>query len=128
MANNHECLICGTRLVPSSWYCSDSCRERAKKERDRIAWFRWNSRSKALRADLTLEQWVQIQQHFKWSCAYCQQPYVGLDHFIPTALGGGTTMNNCFLAARGVMKSNWDIIPILSEQYHEKQLNAYEPT
>lgn len=97
MVNNRICQICGSELLgPSNQkYCNASCREKKDKESFRISWFRGDSRSKGLSASLTIEQWLATLHHFEWACAYCQKPFVGLDHFVPTALGGGTTVGNC---------------------------------
>lgn len=47
-------------------------------------------------ATLTLEQWLQTLEKFQWKCAYCQNmPGVIIEHFVPLALGGGTTQRNC---------------------------------
>lgn len=49
-----------------------------------------------LEATLTLEQWIETLEYFKWKCAYCQvEKYAVLEHFIPINHGGGTTQRNC---------------------------------
>jgi hypothetical protein len=54
-----------------------------------------------LPATLTLEQWLETLEHFQWKCAFCQGPYILLEHFIPLALGiGGTVQSNCVPACR----------------------------
>lgn len=48
---------------------------------------------------LRLVDWLVTLGYFNHRCAYCQsQPYEALDHFIPIALGGGTTKGNCIPA------------------------------
>lgn len=47
-------------------------------------------------ATLTLPQWLETIGHFNNKCAYCHmRPFTALDHFIPLAVGGGTTADNC---------------------------------
>jgi 5-methylcytosine-specific restriction endonuclease McrA len=54
-----------------------------------------------LPATLTLEQWLGTLEHFQWKCAFCQGPYILLEHFIPLALGmEGTVQSNCVPACR----------------------------
>ncbi|SRR6266498_1553924 len=53
-------------------------------------------KKKGLPHDLTLAEWIQTLNDFKWMCAYCLTlPYQELDHFIPISLGGGSTASNC---------------------------------
>jgi HNH endonuclease len=97
MMKNLTCFICRTQLFGTinQKYCGPTCREKADRESFRISWFNNDSRSKGLPSSLTLKQWLVTLNHFGWACAYCQKPYKGLDHFIPTTLGGGTTVSNC---------------------------------
>jgi len=46
-------------------------------------------------ATLTLQQWLDTLDYFNWKCAYCLQSYKGIEHYLPIALGGGTTQKNC---------------------------------
>lgn len=48
-------------------------------------------------------------------CFYCRCPLkeTTLDHFIPKALGGGSTIDNLVLACRGCNRRKGDKIPIL---------------
>jgi 5-methylcytosine-specific restriction endonuclease McrA len=54
------------------------------------------ARKLGLRCDLTLDQWNETKAHFKNRCAYCQrEATLSIEHFVPYALGGGTTRSNC---------------------------------
>jgi len=46
-------------------------------------------------ASLIVEDWLETLDYFLWQCAYCRGPYEVIEHFIPIALGGGTTYLNC---------------------------------
>ena len=60
-----------------------------KRERQR-AW-----RKKAA-CTLTLRAWALTVEHFQSKCAYCgKRPFQILEHVLPIALGGGTTVENC---------------------------------
>jgi hypothetical protein len=49
-----------------------------------------------VRADLTIQQWIETLAHFNFGCAYCnRRGYEALDHYIPIKKGGGTTVSNC---------------------------------
>jgi hypothetical protein len=52
-------------------------------------------------ATLTLDEWIITLNDYDWKCAYCQTaPYEHLEHRIPIAHGGGTTVDNCVPACR----------------------------
>lgn len=67
---------------------------------------------------LTLDQWMQTLEHFKYRCAYCEliASYDHLEHFVPVKLGGGTTVSNCVPACRSCnsYKGRKDVRRILS--------------
>lgn len=47
-------------------------------------------------ANLTVDEWIETLHYFKGKCAYClHAPYEVVEHYIPLALGGGTTATNC---------------------------------
>jgi hypothetical protein len=49
-----------------------------------------------LTATLTIKEWIITLDYFEWKCAYClARPSTTLEHFIPIALEGGTTADNC---------------------------------
>ncbi len=53
-----------------------------------------------LPATLTIGQWLKTLDHFQWQCVYCQaqavEGYIGLDHYLPLCLGGGSTVQDLF--------------------------------
>jgi 5-methylcytosine-specific restriction endonuclease McrA len=58
----------------------------------------WRARQLALPADLTVEQWIEVLEQSNGYCYHCHT-FIGeqalvLDHLIPLALGGGTTLSN----------------------------------
>jgi 5-methylcytosine-specific restriction endonuclease McrA len=93
------------QLRQSCYMCSDEhdglselCYYCFSEER-KIAIHCTTSKRYGLPGDLTLELWMQVVKRFEWRCAYCLKGhYEVLEHFIPTALGGGTTLNNCIPA------------------------------
>jgi len=47
-------------------------------------------------ATLTPKEWIATLAYFGGKCAYCMhRPIQVLEHFLPIALGGGTTADNC---------------------------------
>jgi hypothetical protein len=54
------------------------------------------SRTSALPATLTPEEWATTLADFRGLCAYCEtRPARGVEHFVPAQHGGGTTAGNC---------------------------------
>jgi HNH endonuclease len=51
-------------------------------------------------ATLTVPEWLQTLNGWNWACWCCRKPYEAIDHYIPIALGGGTTAENCFPICR----------------------------
>ncbi len=56
------------------------------------------ARQRALPADLTVEQWIEVLGQSHGYCYHCHS-FIGeqtlvLDHLVPLALGGGTTLSN----------------------------------
>lgn len=90
------CIMCGDEHL---WHL-DFC-DRCYRENRIIANHNRMSALNGSASDLTLEQWLQTLDVFKWHCAYCiRKPYQVLEHFIPNTLGGGTTITNCVPACR----------------------------
>lgn len=59
-----------------------------------------------LPATLTLSEWIGTLNRCNWRCFYCQNaPYEALEHFVPIALGGGTTVDNCLPACKSCNSS-----------------------
>lgn len=55
------------------------------------------ARKRGLFADLSGEEWIRTMIDFEYECAYCGDPALTLDHFIPLSdpAGPGTTIDNC---------------------------------
>ncbi|MBA2677554.1 MAG: HNH endonuclease [Ktedonobacteraceae bacterium] len=56
-----------------------------------------------LAASLTIDDWNQTCADMEYRCAYCGTAAsmdASLDHFLPMACGGGTTVTNCVLSCR----------------------------
>ena len=73
-----------------------------------------------LPSTLTLQEWIKTLCHYEWLCAYCGEPLFNehgtpttvIDHFIPVALGGGTTSHNCIPACKTCNRRKWDRHPL----------------
>lgn len=68
------------------------------------------AKKRGLPATLTVEEWLNIQEHFNYLCAYCQQsPGTVLEHFIPLNCGAssGTTKENVVPACDRCNKLKW---------------------
>lgn len=80
-------------LIPLSEYkCTGSQHEKVASNNAR-------ARDAGLPATLTTKEWTKTLDHFNWKCAICLVGnYQVLEHFIPLALGGGTTVDNCIPA------------------------------
>lgn len=91
-----RCLLeHGTRAFTEQ--LCDKCRteERVKmlaqlqRERQRA----WRKKAKC---NLTLRAWATTVAYYHSMCAYCgKRPYQVIEHVLPIALGGGTTVDNC---------------------------------
>ena len=58
----------------------------------------WRARQLRLPADLRVEQWIDVLEQSNGYCFHCHS-FIGeqvlvLDHLVPLALGGGTTLSN----------------------------------
>jgi 5-methylcytosine-specific restriction endonuclease McrA len=70
------------------------------------------ARSKGVAADLTVTQWKNTVNHFNDKCAYCQKAsWDLLEHFIPTALGGATTVSNVVPACNSCNRRKYNLHP-----------------
>ena len=70
------------------------------------------ARSMGLRADLTLDEWLEIVDDYENQCAYCLGgKSESLDHIIPLAKGGPTTKVNvapaCMACNRAKKSPDW---------------------
>lgn len=69
-------------------------REFFRKERNRVKHSNDRSTRKRLPHGLGGVHWGILLQYYDYRCAYCGQPFDGMDHIIPIAMGGGTTPAN----------------------------------
>lgn len=70
------------------------------------------ARSKGVAADLTVTQWKNTVSYFNNQCAYCQQnSWDILEHFIPTILGGATTVSNVVPACNSCNRRKYNLHP-----------------
>lgn len=100
-ALHDRCQWCSIRLEHGTRAFSeqlcDACRtperiamlKQLKRERQRA----WRAKAKC---NLTLRAWATTVEHYKGLCAYCgKREYRVIEHVLPIALGGGTTVDNC---------------------------------
>lgn len=66
-----------------------------------------------LPATLLFGEWIATLNHFNFQCAYCGGPYEIIEHFVPMALGGGTTKGNCVPACTGCNNRKNSYHPLL---------------
>lgn len=80
--------------------CLD-CDQKYRVERHRVRAQVFRAKQQGTEATLTLAEWLETINAFQGQCAYCQtSPYEVLEHYLPIALGGGTTQENCLPACR----------------------------
>jgi hypothetical protein len=77
----------------------ERCYRRSYDARARVSQALFRAQNAGLPATLTIGQWLKTLDHFQWLCAYCQaqavEGYIGLDHYLPLYLEGGSTPDNC---------------------------------
>jgi len=96
------CLICRTRPMTDMHYevCAE-CKGRYAHEILRVRSQKYRAKQAGEPATLTVAEWVQTLQSFKFLCAYCQSTrFEALEHYIPIGHGAGTTKENCVPACR----------------------------
>lgn len=75
------------------------CYQRSYDARVRVNQARSRAVAAGLPATVTIGQWLRTLDHFGWRCAYCQaeavEGYMGIDHYLPLCLKGGSTPENC---------------------------------
>jgi 5-methylcytosine-specific restriction endonuclease McrA len=81
------------------------------RERQRIDSQNNRTRNMNLEASLTLPQWIATLDYFGWRCAYGNHHYEALDHFLPVALKGGTSIDNCVPSCQHCNSQKSDIHP-----------------
>lgn len=101
-----RCQWCRIRLEPGTRaYIEQLCDVCRTPERVKMLAQLRRERRRAWRhhADckLTLRAWATTVEHFHGLCAYCgKRPGVVIEHVLPLALGGGTTVDNCVPACQ----------------------------
>ncbi len=84
------------REVPPT---QESPKPQRRSESRRVEYHNNRAARVGLSATLTIQQWIQTLDYFKWRCALCPDgSYEVLEHFTPIIHGGGTTDYNCIPA------------------------------
>lgn len=92
-----RCTECGHRHnIPGSSLCADCLILEYPREASRVAYHNKRAQNAALEGSLTLADWFKTIEDFDRRCWVCGAPFEALDHYVPFALGGGTTAQNCF--------------------------------
>ncbi len=73
---------------------------RPYREKKRVSIHIGRAKKRGLRADLSLAEWLLLIFAHNFKCAYCGRPYEGMDHIVPIANGGGTTLTNVLPCCR----------------------------
>jgi hypothetical protein len=60
-----------------------------------LARARRRTREKGLSADLSINDWNDTLLDWGWMCAFCDQSFETIDHYIPLVSGGTTSKGNC---------------------------------
>lgn len=70
--------------------------QKRKRESKKVQHHVNSAKRLGLPATLTLPEWMETLDYFKWKCAYCRKAsYEVLEHVQPMIAGGGTTTFNC---------------------------------
>lgn len=119
-ARESECVPMDERFPPICWKCNQliivitntglcySCKSSLV---DKVTYHKGRARKKGCEATLTTAQWIAKLRSSQGYCFYCHK-YIGyqflvLEHFIPIAKGGGTTLENCVPACQGCNSDRW---------------------
>lgn len=95
------CLICGIKYTartisePQEFFCRACYEPKLVYELRRVKSQLRRTQKLSLPSTLTLLEWLEILESYKWKCIYCGKPMEELDHIIPVSKGGGTTRGNC---------------------------------
>jgi 5-methylcytosine-specific restriction endonuclease McrA len=76
---------------------------RYEREKRRVRVQNARASRRGLRADLTVKEWIETLEHFRWRCAYCQRRFSfdHLEHFFPLKWDqSGTVVDNCVPSCR----------------------------
>lgn len=110
---NRICLLCNSHYLvvnPTeiNAFCPTCFTKERKHEMRRVYKNIWRAKQANALATLTVIEWLNILDHFKWQCAYCLDgKFEVLEHIISIADGGGTTALNC-IPACGLCNSRKD--------------------
>lgn len=95
-----KCLACRIHPIENTHYqlCA-GCKKKYAHEIQRVRSQKYRARVIGEPATLTIGEWVQTLQAFRFLCAYCQlSQYAVMEHYIPMGHGVGTTKENCIPA------------------------------
>ncbi len=73
---------------------------RPRLERKRVNDNNRRARRHGQRGDLAVAEWMLLLFVHEFKCAYCGRPYQTMDHIVPLANGGGTTLTNILPCCR----------------------------
>lgn len=73
---------------------------RPRSEWRRVSVNNRRARRRGQRGDLAVAEWLLLLFAYDLRCAYCGRPYETMDHIIPLACGGGTTLTNILPCCR----------------------------
>src|SRR5262249_7597348 len=80
---------------------------------------------------LTLVEWLETLNYFRWCCAYCQsKPCQVMSHYIPLPEGGTTAANcvpACYHCRRWRSKEDERVRAYLAQVHRRKQHVAVSP-
>lgn len=113
------CLLCGNiyrapHRKSRNLLCN-SCRTR-RNSNWLVSWQTnvYRAEQHGLPSTLTFREWMETCHDFGFRCVYCGRRATLLEHFIPIAEDGGTTVGNCIPACRSCnsRKDRDDRVPI----------------
>lgn len=113
------CAICQQKYFHwegSKYFCAPCNTPEHQREILRVQFQNRRAQKEKLPGTLTLPQWIETLNYFKWSCAYCQGEYVSLEHYNPLPYGG-TTQKNCFPSCRTCNGIKKDYPPEMFERF-----------
>lgn len=113
------CAMCQQKYFHwegSKYFCVTCNTPKNHREIIRVQSQNKRAQKKNLPGTLTLSQWIETLNYFKWSCAYCQGEYISLEHYNPLPYEG-TTQKNCFPSCRQCNGIKMDYPPEMFERF-----------
>jgi 5-methylcytosine-specific restriction endonuclease McrA len=111
------CAVCRQKHFyweGSKYFCATCNTRKNHREILKVQLQNRRAQKKNLANTLTLSQWIETLNYFKWSCAYCRGIYHALEHYNPLPYEG-TTQKNCFPSCRKCNGIKTDRLPELFE-------------